>query len=96
MAEIAGYRLAEEQADDRHRRLEQAEGEAHPEPCPGVDAAEPDSDRPGEIAEADRHAHQQKTQQTGHAGNYMDVIACGWKVVAVLSPKVMTRTGQRL
>jgi len=61
VAEIAGDRLADEKADDRHQRFEQPENHSDLEPGAAVDAREADADRAREVAQADRHAHQEKS-----------------------------------
>src|SRR5713226_5911651 len=71
MAQVPRYRLTDEEADQGHHRLEQAEGDAHPDSGARIDSAQPDADRAGEVAEADRHADQQQTDQPRHVRNYM-------------------------
>lgn len=77
MAEVACHRLPDQQANDRHDGLEKPERDADPNPCPCIDTAQPDPNRPREVAEPDGDADQQKTYESGHARNYMKMLVSG-------------------
>ncbi|GAC1657551.1 MAG: hypothetical protein NVS9B1_15540 [Candidatus Dormibacteraceae bacterium] len=73
MPDGAGDDLSDEEPDDRHQALEDAEGDAHSEPGPGIDAGESDSDGACEIAEADRGADQEEADESGQPASTSSV-----------------------
>ena len=90
-ADRPGDRLADQEADDRHRSLEEAEGDPDPEPGPGVDPGQPDPDRPGEVAEANREAHQEQAEEI--SGQAASASSVAWKPAAPSCPPNGPSTG---
>src|SRR5438094_293003 len=58
--------VAQKEAEGRHEGLEEAEGKPDSDSRLDVDPAQPDSDRAGEVAQADRNAHQQQAEKRVH------------------------------
>src|SRR5450759_2128998 len=72
LSDVARDRRPKYEPDERHEGLEDSERHADADPGPGVDSAQADPDRPGKVAEADRHADEQEAEHSGHGRNYME------------------------